>query len=86
MTSENTPDKSVLAEEKAELIQRAIRKLSPDCQRMFQLFYVLGYSYAEMCKSLGKNEKTVSSGMTKCRKRLKAILTKESSGLGYEFF
>ncbi len=69
-----------------EILSAAIKNISPECQRVIQLRYFLGLTYAEIAKKLNVKEKTVSSRLCKCMKKFGKILRNEFSRIGYDPF
>ena len=63
---------SAIADQEAML--SAINKLPPDFKEVILLFYYQNYSTQEICDMLGLAEGTVSSRMSRARKKLQSIL------------
>lgn len=71
-------DMALLAEQEALL--SAINKLAPDFKEIILLFYYQNYSINEICTLLNLAEGTVSSRLSRARKKLESIL-KGAEGL-----
>ncbi len=62
----------------------AVQQLSPTYRTIFNLFVVEGYSHKEIADLLDITESTSRSNLVKARMKLKALLTREITGNGYE--
>jgi RNA polymerase sigma-70 factor (ECF subfamily) len=62
----------------------AVQQLSPTYRTIFNLFVVEGYSHKEIADLLDITESTSRSNLVKARMKLKAMLTREITGNGYE--
>ena len=70
-------------EEKAELM-RAIYKLPVQFRETILLHYYQGLGIAEIAQMLGLPEGTISSRLSRARKKLESLLKEEATGDGYQ--
>ena len=70
-------------EEKAELM-RAIHKLPVQFRETILLHYYQGLGIAEIAQMLGLPEGTISSRLSRARKKLESLLKEEATGDGYQ--
>ena len=70
-------------EEKAELM-RAIHKLPVQFRETILLHYYQGLGIAEIAQMLGLQEGTISSRLSRARKKLESLLKEEATGDGYQ--
>jgi len=75
-----TPDASLLGAERSALVHQALENLGEPCREIIELRYFGDLSYDEISASLGLNQKTVSSRLSKCLDRLEEITRKWFSG------
>ncbi len=74
------PDLVLLARERLELVQAAVRELGDPCREIVELRYFGELSYEEISAALELNPKTVSSRLSKCLDRLEQIARAIFSG------
>ena len=70
-------------EEKAELM-RAIHKLPVQFRETILLHYYQGLGISEIAQMLGLPEGTISSRLSRARKKLESLLKEEATGDGYQ--
>lgn len=74
------PDEQAVMEDEFRMLRDALEKLGPPevrCRRMFELFYFEENSYAEIAVALNMNAKTVSTGLVRCREKVREYFPKE---------
>jgi RNA polymerase sigma-70 factor (ECF subfamily) len=65
-----SPDREVGARHDLEYV---LGQLGPECERVLNMRYVLGYGEREIAEILEQNEKTVSARISRCRSRAREI-------------
>lgn len=68
------------AMEDQEEMMAAINRLAPDFKEVILLFYYQNYSLQEICEMLGLAEGTVSSRLSRARKKLQNIMKGDDVG------
>jgi RNA polymerase sigma-70 factor, ECF subfamily len=75
-------DDFVERDERKQVLQRALSKLSPDQRQALVLFEVDGLSIRETSEVLGKSEVAIRVTLSRARERLKTLLTAEGISPG----
>jgi len=75
-TTSPGPDQALIREENAVLVGEALDRLGGPCQEIIELRYFADLSYEEISKTLNLNPKTVSSRLSKCLRKLEAVLSR----------
>ena len=70
----HTPETDILAQEKQEMVRKAVSQLSPNRQQVIRLFYADGLSEAEIAGQLGVKLGTVKSRLNRAREALRPNL------------
>lgn len=76
--SVTNPEKSALDNEKKEILNRSILKLSPEHREVIVLRHINGYTYEQIALALSVEVGTVKSRISRARAALKKILEKEN--------
>jgi RNA polymerase sigma-70 factor (ECF subfamily) len=74
-------DGDVISDISAEEILARVQSLSPSYRMVFILHVIEGYTHKEIAQKLGISEGTSKSNLNDARKKLKALLIKESSNV-----
>ena len=83
-TSANHPVERVLADERHELLHRAMQELPRQQRRCILLYVVQNLSYQEIADVLGISIGTVKSHLHSAKRRLRELLRGHYSGLDFE--
>jgi len=82
--TESLPNEWQPAEGPQASFMDELRRLPKNYRNVLYLYYFEGYTVPEIAKILGNKENTVSSWMTRARKKLKTLIMDGGDGYGHE--